>query len=163
MLYRPYKPEDFDQLYALEKLCFEPPTRFSRRYMRQLVSRANAATWIAEEDGRLTGFAIVERVERKNGVTAYIQTIEVALETCGKGVGRELLTRIENSARLAGAAFIWLHVEETNAAAIRLYEAQGYRCESRQENYYPLGRAALIYGKRLENGNASVLINIGAR
>ena len=157
MLYRPYKPEDFDQLYALEKLCFEPPTRFSRRYMRQLVCRANAATWIAEEDGRLTGFAIVEWAERKNGITAYIQTIEVAPEARGRGVGRELLGRIEDSARLAGAGLIWLHVEETNAAAIRLYEAQGYHCESRQENYYPLGRAALIYGKRLENE----MVNMG--
>jgi ribosomal protein S18 acetylase RimI-like enzyme len=68
----------------------------------------------------------------------------------GRGVGRELLGRIESSARRAGAGLIWLHVEETNAAALRLYEAQGYRCEGRQENYYPQGRAALIYLKRLD-------------
>ncbi len=151
MLYRPYKPEDFDQLYDLEELCFEPPQRFSRRYMRHLISRANAATWIAEQDGRLMGFAIVEWAKRKSGVTAYIQTIEVALEARNRGVGRELLSRIESSARGAGACLIWLHVEATNAGAIRLYESQGFRCESREENYYPQGRAALIYGKRLEN------------
>jgi len=39
---------------------------------------------------------------------------------------------------------IWLHVEEGNAAAIRLYEANGYRIEGTRENYYPLGGAALI-------------------
>jgi ribosomal protein S18 acetylase RimI-like enzyme len=150
VLYRPYTPQDFDQLYALEELCFEPPQRFSRRYMRLLVNRSNAATWIVEEDGRLIGFAIVEWAERKNGVTAYIQTIEVAPAARNQGVARELLGRMEGSARGAGAALIWLHVEATNAGAIRLYESQGYRCEGRKENYYPLGRAALIYGKRLQ-------------
>jgi len=155
VLYRRYAPQDFDQLYALEELCFEPPERFSRRYMRNLVSRANVATWIAEEDGRLTGFAIVEWREGKHGVTAYIQTIEVAPEARGRGVGSELLSRIEGSARGAGAYLIWLHVEATNAGAIRLYEAHGYACEGRKENYYPQGRAALIYGKRLDSDGAS--------
>jgi ribosomal protein S18 acetylase RimI-like enzyme len=155
VLYRPYTPLDFDALYALEELCFAPPVRYSRRYIRLLVSRLNAATWIAEEDGRLTGFAIVVWAERKNGVTAYIQTIEVAPEARGRGVGRELLGRIEGSARLAGNCLIWLHVDVTNAGAIRLYEVHGYRCEGREENYYPRGRAALIYVKRLDSEAAS--------
>jgi ribosomal protein S18 acetylase RimI-like enzyme len=153
--YRLYTPQDFDPLYSLEELCFEPPSRFSRRYMRQLVSRANGATWIAEEDGRLIGFAIVEWANQSSGINAYIQTIEVAPEARGQGIGSELLSRIEGSARLAGAGLIWLHVEAANAGAIRLYESQGYRCESREENYYPLGQAALIYGKRLDADNAS--------
>ena len=149
MLYRLFKPEDFDPLYALEELCFEPPSRFGRRYMRLLVGRANAATWIAEEDGRLWGFGIVEWSEERRGVTAYIQTIEVAPEMRGRGVGGALLGSIEGSARAAGARLIWLHVEAANAGAIRLYEARGYACDGRQENYYPHGRAALIYVKRL--------------
>ncbi|MGA2351008.1 MAG: N-acetyltransferase [Terracidiphilus sp.] len=147
MNYRAYNPKDFDQLYAIEELCFAPPSRFGRRYMRVLVSRANAATWIAEEDGQLRGFAIVEWAERKQRITAYIQTIEVVPEARGRGVGRELLERIERSARVAGANLIWLHVETANAGAIHLYEAQSYRCEGRRENYYPEGRTALVYVK----------------
>jgi len=50
---------------------------------------------------------------------------------------------------------IWLHVDVTNAGAIRLYEVHGYRCEGREENYYPRGRAALIYVKRLDSEAAS--------
>jgi ribosomal protein S18 acetylase RimI-like enzyme len=155
VLYRLYKPEDFDPLYALEELCFEPPSRFGRRYMRLLVGRANAAAWIAEEDGRLWGFAIVEWSEERRGITAYIQTIEVAHEARGRGVGGALLGSIEDSARAAGARLIWLHVEAANTGAIRLYEARGYACDGRQENYYPHGRAALIYVKRLDSGAAS--------
>ncbi len=151
MLYRPYTPQDFDRLYALEEACFEPPFRFDRRYMRQLVSRSDAATWIAEEAGQMAGFAIIEWAVGRSGIRAYIQTIEVAPEARGRGIGRELLSRIEGSARAAGARLIWLHVEAENAGAIRLYEGHGYRCESRKENYYPLGRAALIYAKRLDS------------
>jgi ribosomal protein S18 acetylase RimI-like enzyme len=40
-------------------------------------------------------------------------------------------------------------VDAENASAIRLYERQGYVCEVREENYYPQGRAALIYAKPL--------------
>jgi ribosomal protein S18 acetylase RimI-like enzyme len=151
MLYRLYQPEDFGRLYPLEELCFELPERFSRRYMRQLVSRSNTATWIAEEDGQMAGFAIVEWNQEPGEVIAYIQTIEVAPEARGRGVGRELLGHTESSARLAGACLIWLHVREANANAIRLYEAHGYRCEGREENYYPLGRPALIYGKQIDS------------
>jgi len=179
VLYRPYEPKDFDALYAIEKLCFEPIFRFGRVYMRRLVQRPNAVTWIAEEDGQLAGFAIAEFSSqgckhgvpsdgsmsmgcksgvpsdgsmsqgRKSEVTAYIQTIEVAQEARSQGVGGQMLGCIEESACLAGAVLIWLHVEAANAAAIRLYEAQGYFCEGRQENYYPMGRAALIYVKRI--------------
>ena len=150
MIYRPYKPEDFDRLYALEEACFEPPTRFSRRYMRLLVQRVGAATWIAEEAGKMAGFAVVDWAEEDNENAAYVQTVEVAIEARGQGVGRELLNRIEDSARLAEGRLIWLHVEEGNAAAIRLYETRGYRCEGREEDYYLLGRAALVYVKRLD-------------
>ena len=62
-------------------------------------------------------------------MVAYIQTLEVLPERRGRGVGGELLRRIEGSARAAGAQSIWLHVDAENAAAIRLYERHGYRYE----------------------------------
>lgn len=155
MRYRLYQPEDFSSLYALEERCFAPADRFSRRYMRTLVSRACAATWIAEEDGRLMGFGIVEWRERNNEVAAYIQTLEVDPDLRRHGVGCELLSRIEASARAAGSALIRLHVEAANTAAIRLYVAQGYCCEGRRENYYSEGRAALLFVKPLTALTAS--------
>jgi len=150
VLCRLYRPGDFDALYALEEVCFEPPFRFARRYMRHLVQRANTAVWMAEEAGQIAGFGIVEWSVERRGVTAYIQTIEVAPEARGRGVGKALLGSLEGSALAAGSTLIWLHVEAANAAAIRLYEAQGYSCEGRQEDYYPRGRAALIYVKHLQ-------------
>jgi len=150
---RLYKPEDFAVLYGIEEVCFAPRLRFSRAMMQRLVRRANAATWIAEEEGRMAGFAIVEW----NGVAAYIETIEVLPEWRGRGMAGELLRSVEGSACAADARMIWLHVDAENAGAVRLYERHGYRCEGREENFYPQGRAALVYVKLLVSMQAATV------
>ena len=149
MIYRLYASSDFSALYAIEGVCFQPPFRFGRRYMRQLIESADAATWIAEDHGQMAGFAIVEWARGPDGIVAYIQTIEVMPDRRGIGVGTQLLRRIEGSARATGAQVIWLHVDAENAGAIRLYQANGYRSEGRAEHYYARGRAAHIYAKPL--------------
>jgi len=118
----------------------------------------------------MAGFAIVEWSARKGETTAYVQTIEVAPAARRRGIARELLSRAEESARLVGARSIWLHVEAENAGAIRLYEAQGYRCRGRKENFYPLGQAALVYMKRIDSESADGIsasarrdVNVGDR
>ena len=153
MLYRLYCPEDFAQLYAIEKACFEPPLRFPRRYMRELVDSPNSAAWIAEEDGQMAGFAIVEWSRQPardaNRTVAYILTIEVAPRQRRRGVASELLRRAEASSFAAGASYLWLHVAESNADAIALYRAHGYCLQGREEDFYAEGIAALIFSKNL--------------
>ncbi len=155
MIYRIYDEQDFDELYAVEEVCFRPPQRFGRRYMRQLIESRDSATWIAEEDGRMAGFAVVDWVSEAGGTEAYLQTIEVLPGARGQGVGQGLLERVEGSALAAGAELIWLHVEAGNGVAIRLYEAHGYHCKGREEGYYGAGRAALVYAKRLGGRSAA--------
>jgi ribosomal protein S18 acetylase RimI-like enzyme len=149
MLYRPYKPADFAALYAVEELCFAPPFRFSRALMRKLVANPNSATWMAEENSALAGFAIVDWATVPKGTVAYIQTVEVAPSDRGHGVAGELMRLSENSARAAGATAIWLHVDVENSAAIRLYERRGYAPKGREEHFYARHRAAFIYAKPL--------------
>ena len=155
MLYRLYRAEDFAALYAIEEVCFQPPHRFSRGYMRQLIRQGNAATWIAEDDGRMAGFGIVEWSAEAVGTVAYVQTLEVLTEVRGQGVGGELLRRLEASANEAGAEAIWLHVDAENAAAIRVYEKSGFRLKGREEHYYGRGRAGLVYEKTMVMNGAS--------
>ncbi len=149
MNYRLYLPEDFAALYAIEEVCFQPPQRFTRSYMRQLVQQPNAATWIAEHDRIMRGFGLVEWTEEKPGMVAYVQTLEVLPQARGQGAGRELLARMEASAAQAGAVGMWLHVDAENAAAIHLYERGGYRLSCREEGYYGHDKAALVYAKLL--------------
>ncbi|MGA2048851.1 MAG: N-acetyltransferase [Terracidiphilus sp.] len=149
MRYRLYEPDDFDALYAIEEVCFQPPLRFGRGYMRQLIQQPDAATWIAENGGQMCGFGVVEWAREKAELAAYIQTLEVLPEARAKGVGGELLRRMEGSAWVACACSSWLHVDAENAGAIRVYERFGYRLVGKEEDYYGRGRAALIYEKPL--------------
>ena len=150
--YRPYTPADFPALYAIEEICFRTPFRFGRRYVRRLADSPYTITWIAEEDGQIAGFAIADYGRGSQGIAAYIQTIEVLPDMRGRGIGGELLRRIDDSARDKSALAIWLHVDSQNASAIRLYETHGYVCQGRKESYYPHGRAAFIYRKALAAG-----------
>jgi ribosomal protein S18 acetylase RimI-like enzyme len=149
MLYRLYEDRDFPPLYAIEEACFEPPQRFSRGYMRHLVSSAAAVTWVAEDAGQLAGFAIVEWSGAPAENVGYIQTIEVSPQHRRRGIALELLRRIETSARGAGATQIWLHVDKQNVAAIHLYCAEGYAEKGTHAHYYGRARDAAIYCKQL--------------
>lgn len=155
MIFRLYQAGDFAPLYAIEESCFDPPLRFPRDYMRSLVESSNAAAWIAQElaaegsGGGMAGFAIVEWTHKAGGATAYIQTLEVAPGARRRGIGGELLRRLESSAQSAGAQLIWLHVDAENTSAIHLYESRGYEHKGREENYYARSRAALVYAKAL--------------
>jgi ribosomal protein S18 acetylase RimI-like enzyme len=153
--YRFYKPDDFDALYAIEKICFEPPFRFDTHYMRRLVAAANTATWVAEDCGRMAGFAIVEWSGSGSGISAYILTIEVLPPERRRGVASELLRRVERSARTASASAIWLHVDQSNLSAIQLYEKQGYVSAGAEGHFYAADRPALLYRKDLKLNSAS--------
>jgi len=147
--YRPNAPADFDQLFAIETLCFPPNLRFTRRYLRDLFRRPQTAIWVAEENNHLAGFSAASWAVRKAGITAYVETIEVLPDLRGQGIGSALLRRVELSAAAAGVQIIWLHVDARNAGAIRLYEALQYLCDGSREDFYPDGNAALIYRKQL--------------
>lgn len=149
MLYRPYHPADFPQLYAIEEECFQPPVRFSRNYVRQLLTDPHNTAWMAEDDGVLAGFAIVELTAEPDGTIAYIQTIEVASAFRRRGIASGLLDRIEHTAHASQAIAIWLHVEATNTAAIALYEAHGYMKQGTERHYYARRRDADILVKPL--------------
>lgn len=150
MAFRLYRDDDFSQLYEIELACFEPPFRFSRQLMRNLLADPDSATWVAEDHGQMAGFAIVYWSHPPDQPLAYIQTLEVAPTQRNRGIARELLRRVEESAQSAGAHVIWLHVAETNTPAIRLYESHGYGLQGREADYYAKGVSALLYAKSIE-------------
>lgn len=149
MYFRRYEARDFPQLYAIEETCFQPPMRFSRAYMRQLVNSSDAVTWVAEDAGQLAGFAIIEWSGEPDGIIGYIQTLEVSPDRRRRGMGRGFLRSLELSARKAKAGQIWLHVDAANQAAIHLYRTEGFCLKGTHPNYYGRARDAEIYCKQL--------------
>jgi len=162
--YRYFIPSDFEALYAIEEECFQPPHRFPREYMQLLLDSPDTSVWIAEDGAKMAGFGIVEwymgdekgeKIERgrrevkEARKVAYVHTLEVLPSERGRGVGRELLIRLEEAAEEADAEAILLHVSEENAGAIGLYTARGFRYQRREADYYSPGMAGVVYRKGL--------------
>ena len=136
-------------LYAIEEACFEPPLRFSRALMRSLAYDPQCRTWLGIVDNIRAGFAIAGLSNDDDATSAYIWTIEVLPSLRRMGVARQLLVRMEESAREAGCLAIELHVSERNAAGLALYEADGYVRTGVDAEYYGRRENAFRYRKAL--------------
>ena len=151
-LFRGYRAGDLEAMYALDMVCFEEPFRFSRREMRTFAEARGAKVVIAELDGVLAGFCIVQVEAAKRGGLGYVVTLDVAIEFRRSGLAARLMERVEGEALAVGCAEMRLHVFTGNEAAIRFYERTGYEFVRRDEGFYGVGVDALVYRKGLVAG-----------
>ena len=146
---RPFAPGDLRALYAIEEACFAPDVRFSRALMRSLVEDEKSRTWLGIVEGVRAGFAIVGLGSDGEPSAAYIWTIEVLPAFRRMGVARELLARVEESAREANCLTVELHVSERNLHALALYVVAGYERAGVEPGYYGHGEDGFRYRKIL--------------
>ena len=80
---------------------------------------------VAELDRRIVGIAhyLFHRSMIAIEPTCYMQDLFTASEARGQGVGRKLIEAVCERARGAGSQRVYWHTHETNAAAMRLYDA----------------------------------------
>ena len=76
---------------------------------------------------------------------AELLRIAVSPEARGQGLGRALLEACQRDLAEAGMARLFLEVRPSNAAAIRLYHACGWRPCGRRPGYYPDGEDAALF------------------
>jgi GNAT superfamily N-acetyltransferase len=81
--------------------------------------RQEQASWVAELDGRLVGFAIADLKNRS------IWALFVSPDSEGRGVGRALLNRVTDCLKATGSGPMHL-VTEAGTRAERLYAAAGW-------------------------------------
>lgn len=103
------------------------------------------ATAIADDDG----FILI----RVAADEAEILTLAVRPQARRRGLGRRLVARAFEAARVQGAAAIFLEVADDNDAAIGLYRSLGFAETGRRRNYYRRGPSrmqdALILSRAL--------------
>jgi ribosomal protein S18 acetylase RimI-like enzyme len=146
---RLFEAPDLRALYAIEEACFEPEVRFSRALMRSLAHDPDCRVWLGIVDGVRVGFAVVGLRGEDDSACAYIWTIEVLPAFRRRGVARQLLMRVEESAREAGCVAIELHVSERNPGGLALYESGGYARIGVEPEYYGRREDAFRYRKVL--------------
>jgi GNAT superfamily N-acetyltransferase len=81
--------------------------------------------FVAERDGRLLGLVhyIYHRTTAFIGPTCYLQDLFTAEPARGQGVGRALIEAVYARAGAAGCQRVYWLTHETNATAMRLYDA----------------------------------------
>jgi len=84
---------------------------------------------VAESDGKLVG--LVHYLFHRNtimlGPVCYLQDLFTDESLRGRGIGRALVAAVCEQAQAAGAGRVYWHTHETNATAMRLYDAVAER------------------------------------
>jgi ribosomal-protein-alanine N-acetyltransferase len=153
---RPFQEADFETLWRMDQVCFDPQMAYSRPELAFYMRRPGAFTLVAEADGaeaganggsasRILGFIVAE-ARRKTG---HIITLDVVPETRRSGVGSALLQAAEEQLLRAGAAAVALETAVNNMAAIRFYKQKGYFVEKTVPGYYSNQLDALVMRKEL--------------
>jgi len=110
---------------------------FSREQQLQELENAAITTLIAEVDGKLIGYAQLRNkpVPVTNNYESSVELWRIYLDKAfqGKGVGRQLLSRVGEAARSISSENIWLGVWERNQKAISFYESCGFVAVGIQE------------------------------
>lgn len=129
----PYPP---DELALFEAASYAPAT-----VAAELADDARAS-WIAEEDGRMLGYAQVgpcklPHPEVRRGAGELYQ-LYIFKSAQGRGLGRRLLTQALDILRVRHPGPVWLGAWSGNVAAQRFYAAHGFAKVG--EYSFPVGR-----------------------
>lgn len=79
----------------------------------------------AVDGGKIVAFLSVE-MHRENINYLYLDDFSVTADYRNRGIGTALLARAEAYAREKALGEVYLHVEQSNACAMRLYQRLGF-------------------------------------
>ena len=146
---REYQPDDFETLWEIDQLCYEPLIAYSRPTLRHFLNARGADCIVAETGTKsrktITGFCITAR----RGDEAYVVTIDVLAEFRKQGVGSTLLREAERRLASHSVKTVTLDTSIENSPAISFWQKHGYRKLGIRKGYYPDGVDAFAMAKAL--------------
>ncbi len=137
---------DFDSIYQLDQICFEPGISYSLREIRRFLGIATSDGLVAEVDGTIAGFVIGYLTR---GSVAHVVTLDVHPSYRRRSLATALLEELLNRFFRAGARESRLEVSTGNSGAIAFYRKLGFRRRRLLPGYYGRGRDAFEMSKEL--------------
>lgn len=129
-LYAAMRPSDLDEVVGVEQRCHEFP--WTRGNFADSLAAGHGA-WLASEDGRMTGYAVMMRAPDES----HLLNITILPDLQRGGRGSALLGYLVGEARSWGAARMLLEVRPGNASGLALYRRNGFTEIGRRRDYYP--------------------------
>jgi ribosomal-protein-alanine N-acetyltransferase len=130
--YRRMTAADLDAVVAIEEAIYPHP--WTRGNFSDSLA-AGYECWIVECGGEIAGYCVAAIAAGE----AHLLNLSVAGSWQRRGIGREVLGFVLESARRAGAARIFLEVRPSNEVARTLYTAAGFKVVGIRRGYYPAG------------------------
>ena len=132
--------DDVDAAVAIDKKCFGKRDAWRRKYFLAAMMNINSAYLVAEVEGKVVACAGAKIRNEE----AEIETFAVDPDYHGRGIGTQLFSKLIDTIKERGAAFVYLEVRPGNTPAIKLYERFGFRALVNIENYYSNGDALVM-------------------
>jgi ribosomal-protein-alanine N-acetyltransferase len=130
-----------DEVLPLEHQLFTDDRWTARTYWSELGQLDTRHYLVAVDDGDVVGYAGLCDYPDE----AFVQTLAVAADVQGRGVGSALLTALLDEAGRRRQSRVSLEVRADNDRAIGLYERFGFRRAGVRRRYYqPSGTDALV-------------------
>lgn len=131
---------DLLSIYRLEKRVFDQPWAYSafEGFLGE------PAFLVAVDENQLLGYVVADWTANFGSGFGHIKDLAVAPEAQRNGLGRLLLGHAVSRLLVEGVDRIKLEVRESNTAARRLYEDEGFEPAQRIPRYYSDGEAALV-------------------
>jgi len=137
---------DVPAILAVERQALRAAHWTPAQYLK-LVDSDSGVVLVAEETGKLCGFACAKAVVGE----WEIGNVVVAAEFLRRGVASELIRGLIQRAQREAASVIRLEVRESNSPARTLYLRHGFQEEGRRRNYYQSpAEDAILYSLRLD-------------
>ena len=127
---RAWEEKDISRIEEIERACFSDP--WTRTDLEGVVKFSCYQSFLAEEGGQVCGYGCMIALFE----TAEIANVAVDIPFRKRGIGRKILLAMHEKAKQLGASEALLEVRKSNAAAIALYESEGYIPYGIREKYY---------------------------
>jgi ribosomal protein S18 acetylase RimI-like enzyme len=111
---------------VVDGAAFTPFWRFDARGLDDARSATPSSRFRVVDDGKVTGYAVTGRA----GSIAYLQRLAVLPERQRRGIGFALVLDGLVWARRRGATSMLVNTQESNQAAVDLYEHMGFHREA---------------------------------
>ncbi len=150
------KPQlgDVRRLVETETACFEDPWP-PQFFVSEILADGRFNRLLEDAAGALAGYLFCAW----QYLDLHVLKVATVPPLRRHGLARLLMDLAEQHAGSMGGETLTLEVRESNAAAIGLYDALGYRRAGVRPRYYGNGENAIIMTKRISGSEPEILIS----
>jgi len=137
--------DDLEALYKIELECFGREA-FAKSLFAYFLTSSDFVNLVAEVGEEIAGFVIGSVQHHNSRATGHVLSLDVSGGYRRKGIGLALLCELEKILAEDRVEACFLEARADNAAALRLYQKQGFKVVETLEDYYGRG----VHGLRLK-------------